>query len=121
MHTLMLQALKHPSEMDLLVRELVQNLGLVPEGAYQIDDCASLPIAVQHLARCADRADQSWACWLSDDGRVWFFIAEMPLAPSRERGKPVLHIDQYREDGVICDTGQWVEDAGGKWVRYTPE
>jgi len=121
MCTRTLQMLEPPSQVDVLLRELVQSRGIVPEGTYEIRDRTSLPTALRRLAQnIRHTADQSWACWLSDDGHTWFFfIAEMPSSLSSERGKPVLQINQYGEDGVILYTGQWVADAAGKWMRCT--
>jgi hypothetical protein len=115
MRTMTLRAIKHPSNVDVLLRELVQSRGIVPEGTYEICDRNSLPPVLQRLAEYADHTGHSWACWLDDVGRGWLFIAEMPLPQSRNRGRPVLRVDHFGEDGVIRDTGQWVAGPEGKW------
>jgi hypothetical protein len=116
MHTVSLRALQHPSHVDELLTELVQSVDeLIPEGAYQILDQASLPEPLRRLVRYALHTGHSWACWFDDGGRAWLFLAEMSLALSRESGVPVLHVDQYAEDGEIRATGRWIATQDGKW------
>jgi hypothetical protein len=118
MHTVSLRALQHPSHVDELLTELVQSVDeLIPEGAYQILDQASLPTALNRLARYAVFKGHSWACWVDDSGHAWLFLAEMSLTLSRERGVPVLQVDQYGEDGQMRDSGKWIAAHDGKWQR----
>jgi hypothetical protein len=118
MHTVSLRALQHPSHVDELLTELVQSVDeLIPEGAYQILDQSSLPTTLRRLVRYALHTGRSWACWVDDSGHAWLFLAEMTLALSRERGVPVLHVDQYDEEGEIRDTGKWIAAHDGKWQR----
>ena len=117
MHTVTLQALRHPARIDLLLRELVHALALVPDGAHEICDSATLPPALQRLAECASHLDARWACWRDEDGHLWFFVGEMPMPLSRQFGMPVLQLDQYEEEGLICATGRWLTDSDGKWRR----
>jgi hypothetical protein len=53
MDTVRLQAIKLPSPVDVLLRELVQSLGTVPEGAREIADRTRLPTELRRLARFA--------------------------------------------------------------------
>jgi hypothetical protein len=118
MHTVSLRALQHPSHVDELLTELVQSVSeLIPEGAYQILDQSSLPTPLRRLIRYALHTGRSWACWVDDAGHAWLFLAQMTLALSRERGVPVLHVDQYAEDGETRETGKWIATHDGKWQR----
>lgn len=117
MHTVSLRALQHPSHVDELLTELVQSVDeLIPEGAYQILDQASVPSALHRLIRYALHTGRSWACWVDDSGHAWLFLAEMSLALSRERGVPVLQVDQYAEDGQVREQGRWISTCDG-WQR----
>jgi len=118
MHTVSLRALQHPSHVDELLTELVQSVDeLIPEGAYLILDQASLPAMLHRLVRYAGYTRQSWACWVDDGGHAWLFLAEMSLDLSRERGNPVLQVDQYREDGQLRESAKWTATSDGTWQR----
>lgn len=120
MHTVYLRALQFPSHVDELLLELVQSVAeLIPEGAYQILDQASLPTALHPRVRYALHTGKSWACWVDDGGRAWLFLAEMSLPLSRESGTPVLQVDQYGEDGEVRDTARWIAASDGKWQRHS--
>jgi hypothetical protein len=41
----------------------------------------------------------------------------MSLALSRERGMPVLEINDYSEQGELRETGFWTHDKQGSWHR----
>ena len=118
MHTVSLRALQHPSHVDELLTELVQSVDeLIPEGAYQICDQASVPATLRRLVRYAAYTRQSWACWIDDSGHAWLFLAEMSLDLSRESGRPVLQVDQYAEDAELRDSAKWTATSDGKWQR----
>ncbi len=118
MHTMTLRAIKHPSRLAVLLRELVQTLNVLPKNADEVCDTATLPPALRRFVRCAAHLDASWAIrWVDDAGHAWFYFAEMPLELSREHGKPVLQIDRYDEDGAILETSKWLEGHDGKWSR----
>jgi hypothetical protein len=119
MHTMMLKAIQHPAHVDDLICELVQSLDCVPSGTYQISDRSALPPSLQTRVQHALNKRQSWASWLDDQGHAWLFIAYMLLEPSRARGVPVLHVEQYREDGRMADSGQWISEHEGSWARWT--
>jgi hypothetical protein len=120
MHTITLQAVKHPSRLGVLLRELVRSFDIVPQEAYEMAARDNLPPALRRVAVCAEHLDACWACWIDENGQVWFFVGELPMALSREHGKPVLQLDRYGEDGLILETSRWLQ-AAGKWSRLSVE
>ena len=94
---------------------LVLRATLVSDSAYQIRDVASVPVELRRIALRAIRKGQAWTCWV-DLNHTWLFTGEMPLALSRERGRPVMQVEFYDDDG-LKDSGLWMSDADGKWQR----
>jgi hypothetical protein len=119
MHTITLRAIKHPSRVAVLLRELVHTFNVLPKDAYEVCDGAKLPPALRRFTRCAAHLNASWACWMDGAGNAWFFFAEMPLELSRERGVPVLQLDRYGDDGAIVETGRWMRSSDGIWRRVS--
>jgi hypothetical protein len=115
--TLVLQALQQPTQVERLLHEVVESVGLVPTDAYPIRDRDNLPAAMQRIILRATNLRQCWAYWADGHEHAWLFVAELPLSRSRERGAPVLQLDVYREDGEMHDTGRWVAFSEGTWQR----
>jgi hypothetical protein len=116
MHTLVLKQLQQPTQVERLLHEVVKGVGMVPANAHLIRDHDSVSAAFRRTILQATNLRQTWASWADEHEHVWLFVAEMPLALSRERGTPVLQVDVYREDGEMHETGRWV-NSEGKWSR----
>lgn len=113
--TLRLRTLQQPSHVERLLENLVSHAELVPPGAHPLRDLASVPRELRSAAIQATKHGRAWSCW-EHDFRNWMFTAEMSLALSRERGRPVLQVDVHDENG-FRHSGLWMADRDGKWSR----
>ncbi|MDP9082617.1 MAG: hypothetical protein M3N50_02470 [Pseudomonadota bacterium] len=119
MQTIKLRTLQQPTGIALLLDSLVMSQIWVPVGAPQVMDRCDLPSALQKLAVKAVREGGTWRAWLGHDG-VRFFISEMSLELSRERGCAALKVRYYNEQGELQMYSQWVRIAdGATWQRCT--
>lgn len=101
--------------LERLLEALVTRADLVPTGAHQIRNPASVPKELRRIAEEAIKTGRLWSCW-AHTFRTWLFTGEMSLSLSRERGAPVLQVDVYEEDG-LKDSGLWMPNLDGKWNR----
>ena len=116
METVRLRNLQQPSQIEVLLEALVSRGDLLPKDAYRIRDPTALSPQLQMIIPRVASEGRIWACWATAQ-RMWLFTSEMSLHLSRERGKPVLLVDRYRENGELEDSGPWMADAAGKWQR----
>jgi hypothetical protein len=61
-------------------------------------------------------AEHVWIAF-TDYHRIWFFTATPSLDLSRERGRPVLEIRSYDEQGDLLESACWVYTRDEEWVR----
>jgi hypothetical protein len=113
-----LRTLLQPSQVERLLETLVSHGGLRPEGSYQIRDPAALSPPLQIVLNRAVQEGRVWAAWATSY-ETWLFTCEMSLALSRERGTPVLQVNQYGEGGELKDAGSWTTDPDDRWRRCT--
>src|SRR5690242_13370084 len=111
METLTLRSLKQPSRVEVVLHELLQHLSALPQDAYDVCDIGELPAGLRQVATTAKSIGQACSCWTDDRRQHWLFVAEMSRALSRERGVPVLQVDQYGDDGELKETGRWVNQV----------
>ena len=65
----------------------------------------------------AVKDEGTWRAWLGHDG-IRFFVSEMSLELSRERGCAALKVHYYNEKGQLQLYSQWVQVAdGATWKR----
>lgn len=115
--TLRLRKLQEPAHVARLLETLIVRAGLVPVGAYQVREAASVPRELREIAKLARHCGRAWSCW-ADGAHTWLFTGDMPLDVSRNRGKPVLQVDAYDEAG-LKDAALWTPDGDGTWRRCT--
>jgi len=107
---------QQPAHAERLLHALVVRANLVPEGAHQIHNFASVPKELRIIARLAASTNgHACSCW-THEHRTWLFTGELSLPQSRARGVPVLLIDVYDEEGPK-DSGLWMIARDGKWSR----
>jgi hypothetical protein len=116
METVRLRRIQEPSQVERLLEAYVARGELLPKDAFQIRAMRALSPQLQRVVTRATQKGHVWACW-ADSYHTWLFTCEMSLPLSRERGAPVLLIDQYDEAGELKDSGTWVSDQDGKWRR----
>jgi hypothetical protein len=115
MDTFRLRKLQEPSQVERLLEALVSRGDLLPAGAYQIRDPASVPQELRTIAVKATEKGRAWSCW-AHSFRTWLFIGEMSLPMSRERGAPVLQVNLYDDEG-LKECGPWMPGGDGRWCR----
>ena len=116
METVRLRSIQEPSHVERLLEAYVSRGDLLPKDAFQIRAMRALSPQLQRVVTRATQKGQVWACW-ADSYHTWLFTCEISLPLSRERGAPVLLVDQYDEAGELKDSGTWVSDQEGKWRR----
>jgi hypothetical protein len=116
MHTMKLRTLQQPTRLESLLDSLVMAQRWVPAGAPLVSDRGELFSGLQKLAIKAAKGDGAWRAWTSHDG-VRFFVAEMSMDLSRERGFPALKVHYYNDQGQLQQYGLWVQPPGGVWQR----
>jgi hypothetical protein len=116
METVRLRRIQEPSHVERLLDAYVSRSDLLPKDAFQIRALRALSPQLQRVVTRATQKGHVWGCW-ADSYHTWLFTCEMSLPLSRERGAPVLLVDQYDEAGELKDSGTWVSDQEGKWRR----
>ena len=113
-----LRALQLPSRLESLLDSLVVNQRWVPADVPRVTDRSELSAASQKLAIRAVEADGAWRAWRSHDG-IRLFVTEMSMALSRERGRPVLKVSYYNDEGRLQQYSLWVQLKDDVWSRCT--
>ncbi len=116
MDTMRLRKIQAPSHVERLLESYVSRGNLLLPDSFQIRATRALSPQLQRVVTRATHKGHVWACW-ADSHQTWLYTCEMSLPLSRERGAPVLLIEQYDEAGELKDSGTWVSDQEGKWRR----
>lgn len=117
METLKLRRILEPSVVERLLDAFISCAASLPRAAYQVRDSRELPQNLRSIVARAMGQRETWASW-AHDSRIWLFVCEMSLAPSRERGAPVLLVRHYDEDAAVTDSGTRRYAPGpGTWTR----
>ena len=119
METVRWRKIQEPSQVERLLQAFVSRGNLLPKDCYQIRAPRALSPQLQRVVARATQKGHVWACW-ADSYHTWLFTCEMSLPLSRERGVPVLQVDQHDEHGELKDSGTWMVDPEGAWRRCTP-
>jgi hypothetical protein len=102
---------QQPAHAERLLHTLVVRANLVPEGAHQIRNFASMPKELRIIAALAATTNgHTWSCWTHEQ-RTWLFTGELSVLQSRARGVPVLLVDVYDEAGSK-GSGLWAYGEG---------
>lgn len=116
MQTMKLFAYQQPSRVEMLLDSLAYAQHLVPSGAHPMVERSDLPSVLQRLVFQAGKSERVWRAWTRDD-HIWFFIAEMSLDLSRERGCPALKVWRHNEKGAMQEWRLWVNLKDGSWQQ----
>ena len=116
METMRLRKIQAPSQVERLLESYVSRGNFLPTDAFQIRAPRALSPQLQRVVTQAAYKGHVWACW-ADSYHTWLFTCEMSLPLSRERGAPVLLVEQYDEAGELKESGSWVPDQEGRWSR----
>lgn len=116
METARLRTIQQPSRVEALLESFVWHVYDLPDSVCKVQDRSELPGVLQRLSINAKKNEKTWGAW-ADRHRTWSFAAEMSLPLSRERGRPVLQVDAYAEDGQLTESGCWLSVRDGEWRR----
>ena len=116
METARLRSIQHPRRSKGLLASFVSRDGVVPVQAHRVILPQELTPALRRLADTRSSPDHVWIAF-SYSHRIWFFTATPSLELSRERGRPVLEIRSYDEQGDLLERACWVHTREEEWVR----
>lgn len=114
METTKLRKYQRPSQVERMIETVVESQQWIPANVQPFHDRSELPAILQKLARKADDGQGAWRAFPCYEG-VRFFVGEMSMGSSRERGRPVLQLHYYNERGKLEAFSVWTETADGSW------
>jgi hypothetical protein len=117
MQTMRLRTSQKPNHCEELVNACVRGRHMVPDGATRMTSLSELSIPLRRLARKDALGESSvWLGW-TDAGAMWFVTGTTSLELSRERGRPVLQLRLYDEEGGLDEALTCVQTTGNIWER----
>jgi hypothetical protein len=114
--TVRLRKIQQPSRVQRLLEAFISRCEILPPDSYQIRDAKALPEALRKVRTRASQQGRVWSCW-AFSSHAWLFTCDMSLALSRERGVPVLQVSVHDEHGQVTESGSWMIDRQGNWMR----
>jgi len=117
MQTSRLRTTQKPNHCEELVDACVRGRKMVPDGAIRMTSLSELSIPLRWLARKNALGESSvWLGW-TDAGAMWFVTGTTSLDLSRERGRPVLQLRVYNEEGALDEALTCVQTPANTWER----
>jgi hypothetical protein len=117
MQTARLRSIQKPNHCEELVEACVRGRKMVPHGAVRMTSLSELSISLRRLARKNALPESSvWLAW-GDAGAMWFVAGTTSLELSRERGRPVLQLRVYNEEGTLDEALTCVQTPANNWER----
>jgi len=117
MQTVRLRSIQKPNQCEQLVEACVRAIKLVPEDAVRITSLSDLSIPLRRLARKNALPESSvWLAW-GDAAAMWFVAGTTSLDLSRERGRPVLQLRSYNQEGRLEEALTCVQTRANTWER----
>jgi hypothetical protein len=124
MQTMRLRETQEPNHCEELAEECVRDRKMIPRGAVRLTTLSELSIPLRRLAR-KDALGESvvWLAWGVADAIVadamWFVTSTISLDLSRERGRPVLQLRVYNQNGTLGEALTCVQTTANTWARCT--
>jgi hypothetical protein len=117
MDTGRLRGIQKPSHCEQLVDACVRGRRMVPSSAVRTT-LAELSIPLRVLAqRNSSLGDSTaWLAW-SEGAVMWFVAGTTSLEMSRERGRPVLQLRVYDQQGALDEALTCVQTVTNSWER----
>jgi hypothetical protein len=118
METIRLRGLQKPSHCEQLVDACVRARLMVPASAVRTP-LSELSIPLRVLAKRSSSLGDSSSAWLawSEGASMWFVAGTTSLEMSRERGRPVLQLRVYDQEGALDEAVTCVQTAANTWER----
>lgn len=119
MQTVRLRSIQKPNQCEEMVEACVRGRKMVPRGAFRLTLLSELSIPLRRLARKNALPESSvWLAW-GDADAMWFVAGTTNLELSRERGRPVLQLRVYNEEGTLDEALTCVQTHANNWERCT--
>jgi hypothetical protein len=117
MQTVRLRSIQKPNQCEELVEACVRARRMVPQDAVRITSLSDLSIPLRRLARKNALPESSvWLAW-GDAVAMWFVAGTTSLELSRERGRPVLQLRVYSEEGRLEEALTCVQTRANTWEQ----
>jgi hypothetical protein len=117
MQTVRLRSIQKPNQCEELVDACVRGRNMVPHGAVRMTSLSELSIPLRRRARKNALPESAvWLAW-GDAGAIWFVTGTTSLDLSRERGRPVLQLHVYNEEGTLDEALTCMQTLANNWER----
>jgi hypothetical protein len=117
MQTVRLRSIQKPNQCEALVESCVRGRRMVPNSAVRLTSLSELSLPLRRLARKNAMPGSSvWLAWGEGDA-MWFVTGMSSLELSRERGRPVLQLLVYNENGALKEALTCVQTAANNWEQ----
>jgi hypothetical protein len=104
------------AEVRKLLESFVSGSDLLPRDSRPVHDAAALPAPLQVIVVRAAREKRAWVCWAAALETL-LFTCELAPKLTRQRGATVIIVNRYRGRGELEESGSWVAEAQGVWLR----
>jgi hypothetical protein len=115
MATQPLRRASQPAQVDSLLNSFILSRQYVPDTARRVRFCHELPLRLQMCARQVRHG--IWRAW-TDGLCIWFVVAKLIPAVSREENRHALHVSFIDMDGRLASCAVWTLSSDGRWILY---
>lgn len=115
-NTQRLRYIQHPSNAEMLGQSLFWCAIEMPRGASRTDDLAALPSKLQKVVRLLSTNSAAWFAYATSFS-TRLFTAEVEFDLSRDRGRPVMRLREFNEEGRVTHSELWVRLSNDEWTR----
>jgi hypothetical protein len=99
---------------EALLESFMLDCDYVARGMDRVVDRSALPIALSRIAGRHQRPLCTWGAW-TDERRTLFVTARMLPSATKKRGRPILRIRFYDQDGRRMCVAAWMLGREGAW------
>lgn len=115
-NTQRLRHIQSPGKAEVLARSLLTQTVECPPRGYWIQQASELSSQLQKVVRHLRNDSGVWTAYATPKSSH-LFTAEIEFDLSRDRGKPVLRVRQYNEQGRVTHSDLWVRLMDEQWTR----
>lgn len=116
MQTMRLKSIQIPGETLGLLASFASSI-MGPSGMVRsIPTLGELPPRLRNRVGHGSGQQYVWYAWTEGD-RVRLITGALAMESSRERGRPVLEVHIYDDNGLLDESGTWMRTEGNRWDR----
>jgi len=116
MDTLRLKTILVPDRTLGLLESFAWSVVGVPAGAHRLQSLNELPPQLRRHVGVGPNRQYVWYAW-SVGERMSLLTGALSLERSRERGRPVLEVRSYGDDGLLEESATWLRTRADQWER----